>query len=599
MLLDDRLLCGFGHEPIRQGSRVEDARAQQLGALVVRADDADYAEFGAVSDELRKMFLVLALVDPDVEVLVPDVVVRRVHELELGGHDLVVAEVLSLGRGVDLLGGHHLADHLVELCRILEPHAVERKITDAAAAGQHDEGLVVVLWPASGDDVVAFLDDVEILGELGERTRPHASGHGARARRRCEAEGRERGIGIHLAGPVGQVGRIEMRRDVIGVVDAADEIVHPPSPVVEERLEGFQVVRPDAREHVCHERHFTDLPFRARPVTVRFVREIRRRREHCGHVEALGLDRQGVLREGVLLDALDVVVDAVREGEDRCDPDDPDAAGEGRHQRPALLGHQVVERQRDRSEEAHARVPHTFGLLDHRRIRAVRVRILDDLAIAQLHDAGGVLVCQFRIVGHHDDEPVLGDLRQQSHDLHAGCGVEGARRLVGQKDLRVVDECAGDGDALHLPTRQLIRPLVDVIGQPDVRQGCGSPSTALRAGDTCQSQSELDVGEDGLMRDEVVALEDEPHAVVAVGVPITIAVALGRDPVDDEVTGVILVQSTDDVEHCRLARTGRPEDRDELAGTEGDGSAIQGDLGEVTSGVRLAHFPQLEHANLP
>ena len=53
----------------------------------------------------------------------------------------------------------------------------------------------------------------------------------------------------------------------------------------------------------------------------------------------------------------------------------------------------------------------------------------------------------------HDDEALPRDLLDQFHDLHARFGIERARRFVGEQDLGVVDEGAGDGDPLHLPAR--------------------------------------------------------------------------------------------------------------------------------------------------
>ena len=50
-------------------------------------------------------------------------------------------------------------------------------------------------------------------------------------------------------------------------------------------------------------------------------------------------------------------------------------------------------------------------------------------------------------------------------------GVKRAGGLVGQHDLRIVDERAGDGDALHLTARKLARLLVQMLGQPDRCQG--------------------------------------------------------------------------------------------------------------------------------
>ena len=55
------------------------------------------------------------------------------------------------------------------------------------------------------------------------------------------------------------------------------------------------------------------------------------------------------------------------------------------------------------------------------------------------------------------------------------------------------------------------------------------------------------------MRDEVVALEDETDAMVAIGIPVTALVVPGGDPVDDDVAGVGMVETPQHVEKRRLA----------------------------------------------
>ena len=142
----------------------------------------------------------------------------------------------------------------------------------------------------------------------------------------------------------------------------------------------------------------------------------------------------------------------------------------------------------------------------------------------------------------HDDETVACDLGEQVHDLHAGLGVEGAGGLVGEQDFRVVDEGAGDGDALHLAARELAGLFVDVIGQSDGGEGLFRATAALVARDARKRERELDVGEHCLVRDEVVALEDEADAVVAVGVPVAVLVAFRGDAVDDEITRVVVIE---------------------------------------------------------
>ncbi len=74
---------------------------------------------------------------------------------------------------------------------------------------------------------------------------------------------------------------------------------------------------------------------------------------------------------------------------------------------------------------------------------------LDDLAVIQHQDFVGI---------HHRGKPVRddqrgavpGDLAQRALDFAFGAGVQRGRRFVQQQDRRVLQDGAGDGDALLL-----------------------------------------------------------------------------------------------------------------------------------------------------
>ena len=236
----------------------------------------------------------------------------------------------------------------------------------------------------------------------------------------------------------------------------------------------------------------------------------------------------------------------------------------------------------------------------HFRFRGeIGVCVRADDAVGEVHRARGVLGRQLRVVGDHDDQTVLGDLSEQVHDLHRGMGVKRAGGLVGQHDLRIVDERAGDGDALHLTARKLARLLVQMLGQPDRCQGLLGAAGALGLPHARERQRQLHVLQDGLVRDEVVALEHEPDAVVAESVPIAVLVAVGGNAVDDHVAGVVVVKTSHHVQKRRLARARRPQNRHEFVVAERDGDVVQGHLGEVARRVGLADILELQHARVP
>jgi hypothetical protein len=274
----------------------------------------------------------------------------------------------------------------------------------------------------------------------------------------------------------------------------------------------------------------------------------------------------------------------------------PMGAGEGREQRAALLGAQVVGRELERGEEPQPHVLGT-GLLAHGELGGRDgVGVRDDLAVLQADDAGGVLVGKLGVVRDHDHEAVGGDLLQQVHDLDAGLGVEGTGGLVGQDDGRVVHEGARDGHALHLAAAHHARLLVDLVAQPHALERRHRAGTAVLLGAARDLERELHVGEDALVHDEVVALEHEPHGAVAVGIPVGRLVLLGGAAVDHEVARGVRVEATHDVEQGGLAAAGLAQDGDELVVTEVDRDAAQG-MDRLASGGRvfLGDVLELQH----
>ena len=151
----------------------------------------------------------------------------------------------------------------------------------------------------------------------------------------------------------------------------------------------------------------------------------------------------------------DVCVRAVRKGQDRGDTNDSNRPRERGHQGTALFRHQVIEGQGKRGQESHRGAAHRLGLANFFGTRDERTRVGDHFTIRELDNAGRVLVRKLRVVGHHNDQTVLGDIAEEVHDLDTGLGVKSAGRFIGQENFRIVDERSSNSDALHLATRKL------------------------------------------------------------------------------------------------------------------------------------------------
>ena len=117
--------------------------------------------------------------------------------------------------------------------------------------------------------------------------------------------------------------------------------------------------------------------------------------------------------------------------------------------------------------------------------------VADDLAIFETHDPPAMFRDVF-LVRHQNHRLALVVQRlKQRHDLLARPGVQVAGRLVGHQERRVVDEGAGDGDALLLAAGELIGPVGQPVRQADPDQSL--PGALLPAPPARIQQGQLDV----------------------------------------------------------------------------------------------------------
>ena len=101
------------------------------------------------------------------------------------------------------------------------------------------------------------------------------------------------------------------------------------------------------------------------------------------------------------------------------------------------------------------------------------------------------------------------------------------------------------------------------------------------------------------MRDEVIALEHKADAVVAVGIPIAIVKVLGRYAVDQQVTGIEMIEPTDNVEHRSFARARGTQNGHELVIAKRQAYAIERHLRKRLRNVPFANTLELQHGRQP
>ncbi len=150
-----------------------------------------------------------------------------------------------------------------------------------------------------------------------------------------------------------------------------------------------------------------------------------------------------------------------------------------------------------------------------------------------------------------------------------GSRVQIASRFIAQKNPRPVEQRPREGHPLSFTTRKSRRGTVTGTFEPDFRQQfispvsnrlCAPPLLTAR-----KERSQRHVVPTTQMIEQVVALENESDRAAPVGADFDIVQGSDFTPVDLHRSNKITIETTDQVEKGRLARTRTPDDRHEVA----------------------------------
>ena len=134
----------------------------------------------------------------------------------------------------------------------------------------------------------------------------------------------------------------------------------------------------------------------------------------------------------------------------------------------------------------------------------------DDAAADGVHDA-------FVMGGEEDGRAELVDLLQDADDVIGVRRVEIAGRLVGDDDVRMVDDGPGDGHALFLAAGELVREIPHLVGQIDELEDMRHVRGNFPCGPASGLHGKGDVLVGGLVRNEPIILEDHADAAAIAG----------------------------------------------------------------------------------
>src|SRR5947209_3502584 len=188
-----------------------------------------------------------------------------------------------------------------------------------------------------------------------------------------------------------------------------------------------------------------------------------------------------------------------------------------------------------------------------------------DPAVGELDDAVAVGRVRLGVCDLDDGRARVVELLEQLHDLAPLAGVEIPRRLVGEEELRVVYDCAGDGDELLLAAGELVWEEVFLADYLEAVERVGDERLRFGALHVAVGERHFEILSHGETVYEVVALEDEADVVL-----VERGALSGLHLVDGLLHEKIFaapraVEEAEYGEQRRLPRTRRPHDGDELA----------------------------------
>src|SRR3954464_8887995 len=191
--------------------------------------------------------------------------------------------------------------------------------------------------------------------------------------------------------------------------------------------------------------------------------------------------------------------------------------------------------------------------------------VADDAALVELDDAPLHVVHHLAVVGDDDDGGAgLVDPVEQLHDPDRGDRVEVSARLVGQQQRRVVDEGAGDGDALLLATGELVGVAVELGRQADQAQGLRHLLANFGAAGADHLQGIGDVVVDRAVGQQLEVLEDGADVAPQLRDLLLRQLAdVAAGDLDRALAGGELANQH--LDQRRLAAAGGPYEEDELA----------------------------------
>ena len=221
--------------------------------------------------------------------------------------------------------------------------------------------------------------------------------------------------------------------------------------------------------------------------------------------------------------------------------------------------------------------------------------LIDDALIQEQH-AVRDLIREAEFVRHdHHRHAFTGEFSHDGQHLADHLGIEGARGLVEEENLRFHGQRAGDRDALLLAAGEPRGEFVDLVFQANAREQAVRRLTGLIFRQPSELHGrERDILRDGEMREQVEMLENHSHpAPDAVDIAVRNLLA-----VNQHLTGIRCFEPVQAAEEGALPGARGPDDTYFLAAGDGDGEVVKDDLPAVLL-TEMSDFDHFGEASVP
>jgi hypothetical protein len=194
------------------------------------------------------------------------------------------------------------------------------------------------------------------------------------------------------------------------------------------------------------------------------------------------------------------------------------------------------------------------------------------------------------VVGDDDEgfAAFVGEIEEEGHDFGAVFGVEVAGGFVGEEDIGIVDEGAGDGGALLFAAGEFVGEVLEAVAEADFFEGLGGVGVLIGAVGADHG-GEADVFEGGEFGEEEVILEDVAHVFIAEAGEGGAGAVVDGLALDEDAAGFGLFEAGEGIEEGGFPGTGGAAEEEFFTGFDSEINAAEDVDGVIADGEGLVN----------